>query len=626
MRSSFCLAGCAASAVASLLLLAAVAEATPRAAPVARCVVRAPDRRDVAVFDVKLRGSRAVRMPRGRRNHVSGGTVLGRFPVRFRAGHTRAILRVRFGKRSQRVRWRLAGHTAVASAATPSCGTSTPAGAPGLQPTLPPDAPAGPGSQPASEPSSQQASEPSAQPAGQDGLSFVSISTTPALQPAFSTAVSDYVTRCDSTDPVLVDVGASDDRPVSVDGQPARSGHFETPVPLSTGQRFDFTAGGRAYHVRCLPADFPVYQATVAGTPQAQFFFISTPEMSTEGTYAAVFDNQGVPLWWRHADLTPYDFKPLADGNFGSFGSYDGTADLRYNEFTPAGVPVRTTMTVGGLTDSHDYQELPAGHRYLATYHFHDHVDVSAYTGKSEDTDAAILEAEVQELDADGNEVWHWNANGHVSLDETGRWWPSIPPNVTGDGRNLYDVNHINSIEPNGSEVVISMRHDDAIYAIDKTTGDIDWKLGGTPTPQSLTIVGDDANAAADFGGQHDARILPDGTLTLHDNGTGRSRAPRALRFALDTTAGTATLIESVTDPHVSTSKCCGSARKLPTGDWVMSWGMNGVVTELSPSGARPFELTFESPTFSYRANPVMPGNLDPAVLRAGMDAQFPRG
>ena len=124
--------------------------------------------------------------------------------------------------------------------------------------------------------------------------------------------------------------------------------------------------------------------------------------------------------------------------------------------------------------------------------------------------------------------------------------------------------------------------------------------------------------------GHKHARRLPDGTLSLYDNGSARGRPPRALRFAIDTSARTATLVESVTDPEVSTSGCCGSARKLPGGDWVMSWGLNPIVTELAPDGSRPFKLVFPG-DFSYRANPVLPGVLSAETLRAGMDAQHPR-
>ena len=100
-----------------------------------------------------------------------------------------------------------------------------------------------------------------------------------------------------------------------------------------------------------------------------------------------------------------------------------------------------------------------------------------------------------------------------------------------------------------------------------------------------------------------------------------------AARYAIDLTAKTATLVEEKDDPGtVATPLCCGSARRLPGGDWVMSWGSAGLVAELSPSGSRVFSLTFDDKLFSYRAHPVLLGTLSRAALRGGMDAQYPRG
>ena len=61
------------------------------------------------------------------------------------------------------------------------------------------------------------------------------------------------------------------------------------------------------------------------------------------------------------------------------------------------------------------------------------------------------------------------------------------------------------------------------------------------------------------------------------------------------------------------TSPCCGSAGKLPTGNWVVSWGQNPLVTELTPGGARVFVLTFGA--HSYRVDPVMPGVVTQAAV-----------
>jgi VCBS repeat-containing protein len=452
------------------------------------------------------------------------------------------------------------------------------------------------------------------------------ISVQPELTPSFSPGVSDYAVRC-SGDPLSMAVDASPGTYVSVDGGTPRSGAFASSVNLSGGQGFQFVVarGTRSdtYHVRCLPSDFPPYDATVDGTPQAQWYLV-TPSSN----YAVVFDAHGVPVWWRPAETPPFDFKLLSNGHLGFFSTLNGSAGRLFQEYSLDGTLVRATDTVGTSADFHDYAELPNGNRYMLSYRLRDHVDVSAYTGSAQDMDAAVVDAEIQELAPDGSLVWSWNSKDHIGLDETGRWWnPAMGTIVrqTSDGRNVWDIVHMNSIEPDGDGLIVSTRHTDAVYRIDRATGDITWKLGGTHRPQSLEIVGDDANAATDFGGQHDPRRQPDGTLTLHDNGTGTGRAPRALRFRVDTTARTATLVESVTDPLATASGCCGSARKLPGGNWVMSWGLTNLVTELTPSGARPFKLTFAPGVLSYRAAPVPPGVLSASALRTGMDVQYPR-
>jgi hypothetical protein len=98
-------------------------------------------------------------------------------------------------------------------------------------------------------------------------------------------------------------------------------------------------------------------------------------------------------------------------------------------------------------------------------------------------------------------------------------------------------------------------------------TGSIEWKLDGTTTPQSLTIT----NGPVSFSGQRDAQLLPDGTISVHDNGTNAGRPPRVVRFSVDPVARTATLIQTITDPTVTaTSECCGSDRLRPGGGWVI--------------------------------------------------------
>ncbi len=49
----------------------------------------------------------------------------------------------------------------------------------------------------------------------------------------------------------------------------------------------------------------------------------------------------------------------------------------------------------------------------------------------------------------------------------------------------------MNSVEPDGDGFIVSFRHMIAVYRIDKATGKVTWKLGGTTRAESLTMIGD---------------------------------------------------------------------------------------------------------------------------------------
>ena len=219
-----------------------------------------------------------------------------------------------------------------------------------------------------------------------------------------------------------------------------------------------------------------------------------------------------------------------------------------------------------------------------------------------------------------GKLVWDWKSQDHVSLAETGRWWSRVG---SPEG---YDLVHWNSVEPVGGSVIASFRTLDAVVKIDKSTGRIIWKLGGTTTPRSLEVLQDPRGYT--FGGQHDARLLPDGTLTVFDNrsyvGGDAGQPPRAVRYRINEQAGTATLLESVSDPAVPESRCCGNARRVANGHWLINWGQSDVIGGYAPGGERTFRLVFQpARNFSYRAEPVPVGVLSPQELRQAMDAMY---
>ncbi|GIK78242.1 MAG: hypothetical protein BroJett022_19320 [Actinomycetes bacterium] len=446
------------------------------------------------------------------------------------------------------------------------------------------------------------------------GPAELEITAAPDLYPDFDPQVPDYVTRCNNG-PVDVTVEAPVDTAVAVDGGPARNGTFTTTVPLASGQEFelatDTDVGTSTYHVRCLPNDFPDWTFTEYG-PAQQKWYLVTPRQ-----YAVMFDGNGVPVWWRHDPIKPGDFKLLPDGTLAV------SANDRYYIRDLDGNLLNTLRTVGTELDSHDLQLLPNGNYMLMSYKPRANpIDMTAYGGPP---DGIALDAELQEVEPDGDLVWSWNSKDHVGLEETDHWWGDYAIPQAED--NEYDIVHINSMDATADSVVISLRHTDGIYEIDRDTGEVLWKLGGTPTPESLTVLGD-PHASNPLGGQHYARVNADGTLTAFDNGQGQGRPPRAVRYEIDEDAGTATLLEAVGDPDVPSAVCCGSARRSASGSWMMAWGgllsTPHPVSEFAPDGSRTFVLEFPG-TFSYRADAVPAGKLTRAELRAGMNAQHPR-
>ena len=94
------------------------------------------------------------------------------------------------------------------------------------------------------------------------------------------------------------------------------------------------------------------------------------------------------------------------------------------------------------------------------------------------------------------------------------------------------------------------------------------------------------------------------------------------MRYRINRQAGTATLLESITDPDVPTSYCCGSARRLGNGNWLVGWGKDNPIGGYRANGARTFLLSFDS-DWSYRAEPVPPDAVTAPELRQAMNAMF---
>jgi hypothetical protein len=451
--------------------------------------------------------------------------------------------------------------------------------------------------------------------------SNIQVTVLPALTPNFQPSIHDYVVDCNSRPSVQFTAQIDNGLEVFVNALQA-AGPGQTAgvaVPLAANQRFTFAFGDSntaqvGYSVRCLPPGFPPISTSATAASQAEWYLFS-PSLEGKGPYyVIVADAHGTPVWWMEQALD----ESAIDATL--IGTNRIAWTTGYGTFTLRSFDGIVQNVLGPDLDIHELQLTPAG-TYLVIQNIYrqcppDCADMSAWGGS---TKAALVDAEIKEIDSHSNVLWTWSTRDHIALSESGTqpWFPSQGG----------DIIHMNAVEPDGEDALLfSARHLDAIYHITKSTGAIDWKLGGSARAESLTVIGDTRPTAIGaagqaLSGQHDVRLLADRTVTVHDNGTAANRSPFAMRYVIDETARTARVVEAVQDPRATFSDCCGSARRLPGGNWVVQWGFNPYMTELDPLGNPVVTISYQmGATFSYRAVPILPGVVSADQWRQGMD------
>jgi Arylsulfotransferase (ASST) len=317
------------------------------------------------------------------------------------------------------------------------------------------------------------------------------------------------------------------------------------------------------------------------------YVFIA-PKKNVEQAGPLILDNRGHVVWFRPLDTHAvtdfraqrYRGRPVLTWWHGRPDEADGESgysiyDNRYR------LVAHVEPGHGLLGDMHEFK-LTRRSTALMTFIRQLHVN-----GRR------VLEGGFQELDLRTRRVlFEWHSIDHVRLVES---YYHLPRNPDG----LYDYFHINSVElDRNGNFVVSARNTHTVYEISRRTGRIVWRLGGK---RSDFTLGRDAR----FAWQHDARLLPNGNLSLFDNSAGPQvrKQSRGLILHLNLERRLATVVRNFVHRPPLVSVDQGNLQRLRNGDFLAGWGHQPRFTEFGPRGTIRFDGRFgRGRVDSYRA------------------------
>lgn len=350
----------------------------------------------------------------------------------------------------------------------------------------------------------------------------------------------------------------------------------------------DTAAATRRYATA--PADFPVITVTVPASNTAEGHVFLATFGGAKPPYLLILDPKGEPVYYEQmpAGKSVGDFKRQPSGNLTYWigvGALGGGAG-EFRELDATYQLTRTWLAQNGVdADNHDLQILPNGNALMVTYERKTR-DLSAIGGL---TNTLFADCLVQEISPAGSLVWEWRQSDHIPITDTYEI-------ITGT---TADPFHMNAVElDTDGNVLISSRHLSEITKINRATGDVMWRLGGKGNV--FTFTNDSG-----FSYQHDIRRLPNGHITIWDNGNQRMPPySRAVEYEINETSKVITRVWEYRETPDVYNFFMGNIQRLANGNSFLGWGgPRNLINEVGPDGSKRFEVTVDAAAgFIYRA------------------------
>ncbi|KAK6070320.1 hypothetical protein SCUP234_10190 [Seiridium cupressi] len=244
---------------------------------------------------------------------------------------------------------------------------------------------------------------------------------------------------------------------------------------------------------------------------------------------------------------------------FPFFNEYGGGI---MSELDPDGKVVRQFTDPFGHHDQHHYGDGRLLYTALEALSLHESAKIIGGVPGSEE-DGITYTDTINDVDENGQLVWQWKVSERLPREE----FP-LQPHYT---REHYPL--INSVVPmrDGKHILASMRSVSAVVIIEKSTGDIVWKLG----PEVLAQ-------------QHNATELENGNILIFDNGAFRNGESITYTRAIEVDRATKKIVWEYRDRSQMLyffTPFMGSAQRLANGNTLLCESAFGQVFEVTQDG-----------------------------------------
>jgi hypothetical protein len=373
---------------------------------------------------------------------------------------------------------------------------------------------------------------------------------------------------------------------------------------ITNMQNLAQTSGGESVLADTLPA--PPITIDSLNNPSPGYIFMATRDINNPrvyGNFLFILDSAANIVDSVRVNGSPFDFRIQPNGLLSyARGSFAGRIPRPEEELqhiildSNLEVVDSFKMKNGYRAIFHEFQMLPNGHVMMVS--FHDITfDMSTIVPGGQ-TNCSLQICIIQEQDLDRNVVFEWRNIDYIPITDSD--FDLTLPTVQYATINAFDMD-------NDGNILASIRNLSEIMKINRATGEIMWRMG-SPRGE-FTFVGEhEENAPYYFARQHNIRKLPNGNITLFDNGNFHEPPySRGVEYSLDEENKIATLISEIRYPNGNIfAPGGGNAQKFPDGGWMLGHSPNPQyvkrnAVEYHPDGSIALELSLPNNVGAFK-------------------------